>query len=227
VETTSRSWRTAFEFGTTVLTIATCVLVVVKLYTPGGDRGTAIPLPTEPIELPATTVLGSANAAIAVAEFSDFECPYCGRFARETFPEVKRRFVDTGRIRFAFIDYPLSNHARSLQASQAADCAGQLFWTMHDSLFADQRDLTEESFKVRAKGMGLNATTFSGCLLGDPSERLKRRVALGKQLLVTGTPTFLVGTIQPDGKLKTTARLVGMQSIDQIAKALQPALDGR
>lgn len=223
-----RRTRAALDLASTILTIGACAAILFKVLSgTGHTEPNPQPMPNEPINLENAVVVGDSAARIVLAEFSDFQCPFCGRFARETWPQIKTTLVDSGRIKFAFVDYPLSNHAYSAKASQAADCSGTQFWAMHDSLFANQDQLAEPSLEARAAELGLDATTFSACLTARPSEQLVRRFGLGKSLRVTGTPTFYVGVLQPDGKLKATARLVGMQSAAQIQDTLRPLLDGR
>jgi len=85
-------------------------------------------------------VMGSPTAPVEVTEFGDFECPACGRFAVITEPDVRKTFIDSGKVRWRFIDYPLSMHRNTWQASRAAACADEQgkFWPFHDLLYQNQ-----------------------------------------------------------------------------------------
>jgi protein-disulfide isomerase len=151
-------------------------------------------------------VMGSPSAPIEVTEFGDFECPQCGRFATLTEPDVRSRLVNTGKVRFRFIDYPLDMHRNTWNASIAAACADEQgkFWEMHDAIFAaqDQWDgeATNNPDKVLKKiGEPLvpDKAKFDQCI---DTQRTKGRVQAHWQLAMStkapGTPTFMVGDQQ-------------------------------
>ncbi|HWO88552.1 MAG TPA: thioredoxin domain-containing protein [Gemmatimonadales bacterium] len=83
---------------------------------------------------------GSANAPVTVYEMSDFQCPWCARFFRETLPHIEREYVRTGRVRFIFVNLPLSIHRNATPAAELAMCAAAQgkFWEVHDLLFRHQ-----------------------------------------------------------------------------------------
>lgn len=85
-------------------------------------------------------VLGNANAPITIIEFSDYECPFCKRFYDQTFGQIKKDYIDTGKVKFIYRDYPLSFHPGAEPAAQAANCAGEQgkYWEMHDKIFQAQ-----------------------------------------------------------------------------------------
>ena len=89
----------------------------------------------------ASRTLGSPRAPVTVYEMSDFQCPYCRRFALETFPALKSAYVNTGKVRWVFINFPLTSiHANALAAAETAVCAAEqgAFWRMHDLLYQYQ-----------------------------------------------------------------------------------------
>ena len=101
---------------------------------------------------------GSADAAVVLIEYADFQCPYCGQFARQILPEIEKRYVSTGKLRVVFRHMPLQEiHPQAVMAAETAECARQQgkFWQVHDALFADQR-LDEASLveKARTNGVG-------------------------------------------------------------------------
>jgi protein-disulfide isomerase len=77
---------------------------------------------------------------VYIIEVSDFQCPYCKVWHDSTYPMIKRDYIDTGRARLAYVNFPLSNHAHAQQTAEAAMCAGAQgrFWEMHDALFRTQ-----------------------------------------------------------------------------------------
>lgn len=85
-------------------------------------------------------VLGNANAPVTMIEFSDYECPFCKRFYDQTLGQIKKEYVDTGKVKLIYRDYPLSFHPGAEPAAQAANCAGDQgkYWQMHDKIFQAQ-----------------------------------------------------------------------------------------
>lgn len=77
------------------------------------------------ILLPSTPTLGSPTAPVLIVEFSDFTCGYCGKFYRQTLPHIKAQYVDTGKVRLAYRDYPRDERGWGLVAAHAARCAGE------------------------------------------------------------------------------------------------------
>jgi protein-disulfide isomerase len=151
-------------------------------------------------------VIGAASAPIEVTEFGDFECPQCGRFAALTEPDVRSRLVNTGMIRWRYIDYPLEMHHNTWQASMAAACADEQgkFWEMHDAIYAAQDrwdgQATSSPNKVLKEiGTSLvpNKDQFNSCV-DDQKTRAKvqahYKLATGRRL--SGTPTFIIGDQQ-------------------------------
>lgn len=156
---------------------------------------------TAPLPAPERVAIGVGNAPsigpetapVTVIIFSDFECPYCGDFARDTMPLVEERLVETGQVRVAFRHFPLSTHPYADRAAQAAACADDQgkFWEYHDLLYANQDALQIGDLQSYAVELGLNTTVFDACLLGEERANVVAQDrALGLQVGVTGTPTF-------------------------------------
>jgi protein-disulfide isomerase len=151
--------------------------------------------PRVKIDPPSGPSVGPADALVTVVEFSDFQCPYCGREAR-TLKDVLEKYK--GRVRLVFQDFPLSIHKDAPKAAEAAACAGDQgkFWEMHDQLFQNQDKLTVPDLKRHATSLGLDAQSFSTCL--DSSRHAadwKRTMALGQGYGVSGTPAFFVNGV--------------------------------
>ena len=148
-------------------------------------------------------LMGSPSAPLEVVEFGDFECPSCAQFAALTEPDVRTRLIDKGIIRLRFIDFPLSIHRNTWQASRAAACADEQgkFWQMHDALFQTQDQWNGEAtsdpnpfFKKLAAQIGLNQQQFDQCV---DTKKTQAKVQAHEQLAVDqhiqATPSFIIG----------------------------------
>jgi protein-disulfide isomerase len=152
-------------------------------------------------------VMGNPNAAVELIEFGDFECPACGSYAELAEADVRAKYVNTGKVRFRFIDFPLTGHQNTLNASNAAACADEQgkFWEMHDLIYSTQYEWNglatnnpDPFFKGLAKRItGLDAAKFDDCL---DSRRMLPKVQTHLKLAndrgVRSTPTFVIGDKQ-------------------------------
>ena len=147
-------------------------------------------------------VEGSKNAPVTIVEFSDFQCPYCGRFAIETLSQIKTNYIDTGKVKVVYKDFPLSFHENAQKAAEAAQCAfdQDKFWEFHDKIFQNQQDLSVISLKRFASELELNTEKFNGCLdSGKMAARVQKDVQEGASVGISGTPAFLVNGIGVTG----------------------------
>jgi predicted DsbA family dithiol-disulfide isomerase len=146
----------------------------------------------------------------------------CGKFARETLPALEKQYVDTGKVRLAFRQFPLPIHQFAEKAAEAAECAGRegKFWPFHDLLFAQQDSLDVASLQDRAKRVGLESGTFAKCLDGETAAIVQADKSGGEPLGVSGTPTFLVGPILADGTVHVSQRFSGALPLAQFQAAL-------
>jgi protein-disulfide isomerase len=110
-------------------------------------------------------VQGKADAPLTLIEYSDFTCGYCLKFFKETLPKLQASYIDTGKVRFVYRDYPRADRGVGVEAAVAARCAGAQgrYWAMHDRLFGEGSRLDSGSFKSAAKSLGLNQTEFGKC----------------------------------------------------------------
>jgi protein-disulfide isomerase len=158
--------------------------------------------------LPATglefNVVGRADAPVTIIEFSDLQCPHCARNALNTFPEIKRNYIDTGKVRYVARDFPLTMHPFAMPAAVATRCAGEQgkFWQYRHALFERQNDLATSPYDALAAELGLDVPRFAECQK-DPAQvaAVRADIALAGSNRVTSTPTFLVGRVV-DGKLE-------------------------
>jgi protein-disulfide isomerase len=198
--------------------------------TNGGRSLPAKPLPQAPVSLAGIPMAGQLSARIVVLEYSDFECPYCSRFALNTLPTIRSRYVDSGKIRFGFRQLPLEGkHRDAVHAASAALCAHSQgrFWPMHDALFMEPRALDPASIMSKAAHIGLDVTQFQACLNNDGEARARQEMAAAKALEINGTPTFLFGAVRADGQLSVTRRESGAIPAKAFADILDTLLSGR
>lgn len=156
----------------------------------------------------ASPALGLRDAPVEVVMFSDFECPYCASFARDSFPVIKERFIDTNQIHFSFKHFPLTQiHPYALRAAEAASCAydQQMFWEYHDILYEHQDELEVNQLLSYATQLAMDQELFEECLISERRrDEVIREKDQGIKAGVTGTPTFffngrpVVGVLSPE-----------------------------
>ena len=164
---------------------------------------------------------------MALIIYSDFQCPFCGRFAHDTWPGLDTKYIASGKVRAAFRHLPLESiHPFALGAAEAAECAGKQgqFWQMHDVLFARQNQLADTDLTAYAQQLHLNAATFQSCMNASTVSKVRGDAATGAALGVTGTPAFLVGAFEPDGRVKVVARFAGARPASDFEAAIDKAL---
>jgi protein-disulfide isomerase len=138
---------------------------------------------------------GPANAPVTVVEFSDFQCPYCGR-ARDTIDQMMQEYA--GKVRLVFREFPLDFHPNAKKAAEAALCANDQgkFWEYHDQLFKNQQKLEVPQLKEHASAVGLDSGKFTGCLdSGQHTKDVEADMVAGQKLGVPGTPAVFVNGI--------------------------------
>jgi protein-disulfide isomerase len=110
-------------------------------------------------------IRGRADAPLTLIEYSDYTCGYCLKFFRETLPRLQATYIDTGKIKFVYRDYPRADRGIGVEAAVAARCAGAQghYWAMHDRLFGEGSRLDSSAFKSFAKSIGLDQSQFGKC----------------------------------------------------------------
>jgi protein-disulfide isomerase len=150
---------------------------------------------------------GSASAPVWVIEVSDFQCPYCRQFHEESYAALKRAYVDSGKVRIAYVNFPLSMHHNAFAASEAAMCAAaqDKFWPMHDVLFTAQKQWEglpspQRMFDSLAVSQGVELTAFQKCMSGHVTKPLiDADIDRASKQGVESTPTFLIGSMMVTG----------------------------
>jgi protein-disulfide isomerase len=171
---------------------------------------------------------GSSTAQIAILEYSDFECPFCGRHAAGPYNAIQANFVDSGKVRYVFRHLPLEPlHPNAKKAAEAAECAGEQgkFWEFHDRLFANQKRLTVTDLRNHAWSASLTIPEFEACLdQGKMAAKVEADLAEAKSMGLTSTPVFLIGQIQEDGSVSATRKIVGSQPFQVYESVLNEML---
>ncbi len=170
------------------------------------------PKPEEPQKVDVSAdddaVMGEESAKVTIIEFSDFQCPFCGKFHQETFPQIKKDFVDQGKVKFVYRDYPLPYHSMAQKAAEAAECAKEQgkFWEMADKIFANTETLSVEELKKIAKELDLDTSAFDSCLdSGKYKEEVAKDVSDATSYGVQATPTFFINGKKIEGALPYTS----------------------
>lgn len=169
----------------------------------------------EPIRLDIETAghpaLGPADAPVTIVEFSDFECPFCGNLY-PVMKEVEAKYAD--KVRIVYRQFPLTTiHHYAQKAAEASLCANDQnkFWAYHDSLFSNQRELTEDALKSRAAEMKLDTAAFNTCLdSGSKAAAIRKDVMDGNKAGVTGTPAIYINgrPYRSEASLEAMAKVI-------------------
>jgi protein-disulfide isomerase len=147
-------------------------------------------------------IKGLGSAPITIIEFGDFQCPYCEVFFNQVLPEIEKKYINSGKVKFVYREFPLSFHQYAQKASEAAGCAGEQgkFWDYHDKLFENQNSLDLASLKSYAQQLHLNTAKFNDCLdSGKMAAAVQKDISDGSSYGVTGTPTFFVNGVMING----------------------------
>ncbi|MEK6926238.1 MAG: DsbA family protein [Nanoarchaeota archaeon] len=214
--------HTLWQFGTFVF----AALLIVSLFTGGfglGENrndnptvtgnavaGNNVPAP-EPskaqINIEGAPMLGKKDAPVTLVEFSDYQCPFCRKFWQDTLPSIKKDYIDTGKVKFVYKDFPLGFHPGAIPYAEAARCAKEkvediAYWKMHDKIFEEQNKLDggtvsstvtyagDATLKQWAKDIGYD---ISSCLdSGKYKSAVQKDLSEGSAAGVQGTPGFFV-----------------------------------
>lgn len=222
---TDRLWRWLERVSTIAVLVVAAIVVWTYFSKSSSQRGPKVP--GKPISTSAAESVGSATAPVAMLAFSDFQCPYCGRFARDIWPELKKARVDTGQLRVMFRHLPLGIHANAFRAAAIASCAGDQgrFWPTHDLLFSAQDQLASESLWNIVASAGVDVQRMRDCV-GDSrtAARINADVAAATALGISGTPTFLIGRAMPNDLVKVNTVLTGARPVDEFTAAIDKAI---
>ena len=180
--------------------------------------------PTGPVSVSSDDdpVLGDKNAPLTMIEFSDYECPFCKRHFTDVYPQLKKDYIDTGKLKLVFRDFiavpshnPLAT-SQAIAASCAKDQGGDsMYFRYHDAIFtktiSNGNGMAVSELPAIAKSLGLNVSTFQSCLDSNKyKDEVAKDVADASKAGVNGTPSFFVGKSSQDGTIQGTI-IVGAQ----------------
>jgi len=196
-------------------------------------RPAAAPAPSGPnvkdvvFSLGTSPVKGDPKAKLTLLEFTDYQCPFCSKYAKETSPKIKAEYVDTGKIRYVKMDLPLAFHAKAFDAAEAVRCAGDQgkFWEMNERLFANQQAL--EPWVGHAEAIGIKAPEFEACMNSDKhAEAIRADMKEASKAGFTGTPSFMIALTDPKDpkKVKGIVAMVGAKPYDAFKADIEKAL---
>ena len=154
------------------------------------------------VDLRGVPAMGRADAPVTMVEFTDLECPYCRNFHVGTFEQIKRAFIDTGKVRFVSRDFPLDFHPNARPAALAVRCAGEQgkFWEMRHGVTLNANALSRDAYFEMARKLGLDMQGFGSCFGNEKYKAaIEQDVAVGLAAGVSGTPTFVIGATVADG----------------------------
>lgn len=198
-----------------------------ELGTATGQQAQGTPNPIEVTSRDNQPVLGKNSAKITIYEFSDFQCPFCKQFVDQTSEQLKKQYIDTGKVKFVYRHLPLSFHANAEIAAIGAECANEQgkFWPYHDTLFtkgdSEGVGLDVDSLKKYADSLGLNSGTFgfgknkfNTCLdAKSTSQVVKDDAAVAAQYGISGTPSFII--------VKDGDKTIDLNAVSQAVQARQ------
>jgi protein-disulfide isomerase len=177
------------------------------------------------IDVTGAPALGRPDAVVTFIEFSDYECPFCVRHFTQTMPRLQANYIDTGKIRYVFKDFPIDQlHPGAIRAHEAARCALEQdkFWDVHRALFSPPGTHTRPAIDEVAKQAGLDPTRFGECLdSGRTTAAVRQNVSLASSLGANGTPSFFIGLRDLETQQVQVYRAIsGAQPYNEFEKAI-------
>jgi protein-disulfide isomerase len=157
-------------------------------------------------------LLGDEDAPILIVEFSDYQCPYCAKFANDTLPLIKEKYIDTGKVKFMYRDFPIPSHSQAYPAALLAECVrdqggDSAYFEVHDYIFANKYDY--DAIVDLALGLGVDEGELTECFENDTfKDEIENDMDDARNLLLPsevkagkgiGTPSFSVGGIRVRG----------------------------
>lgn len=181
------------------------------------------------IDLAGVPALGADEAVVTLVEFSDYECPFCLRHFQQTMPQIEANYIRTGKIRYAFRDWPVDQlHPMAIRGHEAAHCAGEQskYWEMHRRLFGSPGSHTADVLRQLATDVGLNMTAFNDCVKhGRSNEAIRATGRQAEELGATGTPAFFIGVRdRATNQVTVVQGLTGAQPYEVFARAIDAVL---
>jgi protein-disulfide isomerase len=178
--------------------------------------------------------MGRADAPVTLIEFGDIQCPFCKNFHTQAFAELKKNYIDTGKVRFVSRDLPLEFHPFAMKAAEAVRCAGDQgkYWELRDALYTNAAPPSDDVITKAVESLSLEAKGFQSCLSSDKYKAdVQKDATDATAMQISGTPTFVLAKSATD-KLDGV-RIVGAQpfaafqtAIDALLKNAPPEAHG-
>lgn len=168
--------------------------------------------------------LGRKEAPLTIVEFTDYQCGFCQRFHTSTFPELRKKYIDSGKVRFVSRDLPLDFHSNAFRAAVSARCAGDQgqFWALRDRMVAEPSHLSPADILGYARELKLKLPEFEACVKSNKyAEAVRADSATASSLRIDGTPAFIIGKSTPDGVLGSV--VMGALPLDAFEGKLEEA----
>ena len=166
-------------------------------------------------------------AKVAIIEYADFQCPFCRRFESQVYPNIRDNYIRTGKLKYFHRDMPLVFHQGAMPAARAVHCASEQgkFWEMHDTLLGDA-SLTPADIDDRAGKLGMDFSKLDQCISSDRfADIIQRSISEASAMQVSGTPTFIIGTLDADGNVVSVKKtVVGASPFEAFKAAIDPLL---
>ena len=170
--------------------------------------------------------LGRSDAPVTILEFNDLQCPFCSRFQTGAFPEIKKQFIDTGKVRLIVRDMPLEElHPQAMRAAIATRCAGEQgkYWEIVEQLMAHNISLSPQSVDQLVLAAGVDAARYSSCMESTRHfDAIQEQIASGRAIGINGTPSFVVG--RTVGDTLSGVKLIGALPFSAFETAILRAL---
>jgi len=145
--------------------------------------------------------MGRDDAPVTMVEFTDYQCPFCRKYHTDTFAQLKKNYIDTGKVRFVSRDLPLDFHPYAQKAAEAARCAGEQnkYWELRDAMITNSADLTQDAILKYAQSNALDIPKFRACEDADKYKaEIQRDSADAATLGISATPSFVIGKTAKD-----------------------------
>lgn len=190
---------------------------------------TTIGRPRPMVDLDGVPLRGNPDVRVALVEFSDYECPFCRRHFSETMPLIEKNYIETGKILYAFRDFPIDElHPQAVKAHEAAHCGLEQgkYWEMHTTLFGAPDEHSVEGLEATATRAGLDLAPFRECIAsGRTTAGIRETASLAASFGANGTPAFFVGLFnKATGQVTVTQAMSGALPFETFAQVLDAAI---
>ena len=189
----------------------------------------AAPPPDDKVRVeikPGAYSIGRPDAPLTMVEYSDYECPFCRQFHIATFEEIKRNYIDTGKLRYVSRSFPLDMHQNAPRAAQAALCAAEQgkYWELRHVMIVNASQLQPQNITTYATDLKLDVDRLNACITSAKYRaEVDRDMAEGRAAGVSGTPSFVLGRTDKDAI--DGVRIVGAQPYSTFDSKLKALLE--